>query len=315
MTTDVIDPSAGNVDAAAPALFCPACGYDLHAIDSDRCPECGLLIDRTPTGQSTLPWTHRHRLGRIRAYWRTFFLVCFRPQQFRAEMNRPVRLDDARAFRRTTVWLAYIPVALVVLAVYIATFEPPTGWRPLINAVSPMLPSQLRPLMIARPTGTFLSVGYAMELLILASLLVAIWLWFFAAAGVASYWFHPRKLDVQQQNRAVALSYYACAPLAVTAITIACMATSAMLHLVDITSGLWVTFADVAALAAASLQLSGWWFTSLMMLPMTTRRGVPRAATYFVTLPLAWALLAVWIVGGIVASAVLVAVVIVTMAP
>jgi hypothetical protein len=298
--------------ADALALFCPACGYDLRAIDSDRCPECGLLIDRTATGQSTIPWSHRHRLGRLRAYWRTCLLVFFRPQQFRAEMDRPVSLADARAFRRVTVWIAYVPIALVVLAVYVATFAPPTGWRPLIRAIDRVLPSALRPLLASRPTDALLSVGFTMELLVLASLLIAIWLWLFAAAGVASYWFHPRSLDVQHQNRAVALSYYAAAPLALTAVTVALIVSSAMLNLVLVTPGAWAAIADAAALGVASIQLSGWWFTSLMMLPATTRCGTIRLVTYFVGLPIAWAMLALWIIGGIVGSAVLLAVVVVT---
>ena len=316
VTTDVADPSAGDADAAAlPALFCPGCGYDLRAIGSDRCPECGLTIDRTPKGQSTLPWTHRHRLGRIRAYARTFFLVCFRPQRFREEMDRPVRFADARAFRRTTVWIAYVPLAFVIVATYIATFAPPTGWRPLIGAIRGVLPRELEPLILGRPTGAFLSVGYAMEVFILASLLLALWLWLLAAAGVASYWFHPRRLSVERQNRAVALSYYACAPLALTPLTLAVAVTAAMLHLLEAVSDFWLTLANVAALIAASMQLSGWWFTTLMMLPMTTRCGVLRAATFFLALPLAWAMLAAWIIGGIVAGSVLIAVVIVTLAP
>jgi hypothetical protein len=313
VTTSANRPSAAA--AAAAALFCPGCGYDLRAIDSDRCPECGLLIDRTPTGQSTLPWAHRHRLGRLRAYARTFALVCFRPQHFRAEMDRPVHFADARAFRRTTVAIAFAPVAIVVVAVYLATFAPPTGWRPLINAISGYVPSALEPLILARPTGAFRSVGYAMELFIFAALLLAIWLWLLAAAGVASYGFHPRRLPVERQNRAVALSYYACAPLAMMPLTVALLATAAMLHLTEVTSAAWRTAADIAALVAGSLQLSGWWFTTLMMLPMTTRCGLLRAAVYFLALPLAWLLLAAWIIGGIVASAVLIAAVIVTMAP
>jgi hypothetical protein len=316
VTTDVADPRGSDAHAADDAaLFCPACAYDLRAIDSDRCPECGLRIDRTATGQSTLPWSHRHRLGYLRGYWRTCLLVCFRPQHFRAEVDRPVSFADARAFRRATVWIAYLPVAMVVIALYVATFVPPTGWRRLTEAVSGFVPSPLEPLILARPTGAFRSVGYAMELFVLAALLLAIWLWFLAATGVASYWFHPRRLPVERQNRAVALSYYACAPLALMPITVTLLITSAMLDLTEVTSAAWRTAAHVAVLVAVSFQLSGWWFTTLLMLPMTTRCGDLRAMLYFLTLPVIWMLLGVWIVGGIVTSAVLIAVIVVTMAP
>src|SRR5688500_12738837 len=212
-------------------------------------------------------------------------LVLCRPQRFGAEMDRPVSLADARAFRRVTVWIAYLPVALVLLAVYLATFAPPTGWRPLIRAIDQVLPAALRPLLTSRPTDALWSVGFAMELLILASLLIAIWLWLYAAAGVASYWFHPRKLDVQQQDRAVALSYYACAPLAATPITAALVVTSATLNLMAVTSGAWAAIAGMVAVVAASVQLGGWWFASLMMLPATTRCGTIRLATFFAGLP------------------------------
>src|SRR5205823_2812668 len=44
--------------------------------------------------------------------------------------------------------------------------------------------------------------------------LIGLLLFFILLTGVGSYFFHPRRLAVLRQNRAVALSYYACAPLA-----------------------------------------------------------------------------------------------------
>ena len=32
-------------------LFCPNCGYNLRGIDSERCPECGVVIDREAMGR------------------------------------------------------------------------------------------------------------------------------------------------------------------------------------------------------------------------------------------------------------------------
>ena len=34
---------------------CPACGYLLHRIESDRCPECGVPL-RMRVGRSSVPW-------------------------------------------------------------------------------------------------------------------------------------------------------------------------------------------------------------------------------------------------------------------
>ncbi len=44
--------------------------------------------------------------------------------------------------------------------------------------------------------------------------LVSAFLVFVILTGFHTYFFHPRALSVVQQNRAVALAYYACAPLA-----------------------------------------------------------------------------------------------------
>src|SRR5256885_10861457 len=79
---------ATSAAAIAPAtLLCPACGYDLRAIQSDRCPECGLAIDRALGVASQIPWTHRKRIGTWRAYARTAFLVMLRPSRIAAEIE------------------------------------------------------------------------------------------------------------------------------------------------------------------------------------------------------------------------------------
>ncbi|HEX5242188.1 MAG TPA: hypothetical protein VFW23_02920 [Tepidisphaeraceae bacterium] len=41
----------------------------------------------------------------------------------------------------------------------------------------------------------------------------SIWLFFFLITGLNSYFFHPAHLPIEQQNRAVAMSYYASGPL------------------------------------------------------------------------------------------------------
>src|SRR5688500_6888706 len=91
-------------DAPAPNdadLFCPGCGYDLRAIDSGRCPECGLPVDRT-AGVSRIPWAHRRRIGWARAYSRTVWLATFRTRKLAAEVERPVDYRAAQQFRLVT---------------------------------------------------------------------------------------------------------------------------------------------------------------------------------------------------------------------
>src|SRR2546421_11397401 len=77
-------------------LFCPDCGYNLHGIASDRCPECGFALDRDQLARSRIPWTHRRDIGRARAYLRTVWLVITTPRTIADEVARPVDFDDAR---------------------------------------------------------------------------------------------------------------------------------------------------------------------------------------------------------------------------
>ena len=179
---------ASAIDATPADFFCPECGYDLRAIQSERCPECGLVIDRASMSVSRLPWSHRDKIGFFRAYWRTMLLG---PKKLAAEMARPVSYPDAQRFRHVTVLIAWLPLA--AWAVGLALYNTP-DLRHRIHA------------------GTRL--GWFLEAIVLLSGLFALWLFLLMASGVASYFFHPKRLPVVLQNRAVALSYYACGPLA-----------------------------------------------------------------------------------------------------
>src|SRR5579884_2943503 len=186
------------------ALLCPACGYDLRGPIGDRCPECGLTIDRTQLAQSRLPWTHRARIGRGRAYWRTNWLVLRQAKVLASEIDRPVDFRAAQTFRRMTVLFAFIPLLGLGIWFYVRSLDR-SLWQgfPTIVARAPALPG---------PSGT--ALGWVLEVCCLAAMAVALWLFLLGAAGVASYFYHPRRLPVVRQNRAVALSYYTCAPVA-----------------------------------------------------------------------------------------------------
>lgn len=96
-------------------VFCEGCGYSLLGLSGDRCPECGKPYDPTELPFARIPWLHRRRLGKARAYWKTVWLVAFSPRRFAAELCRPVRIsaDDARRFRRATINIATAAAAMV----------------------------------------------------------------------------------------------------------------------------------------------------------------------------------------------------------
>jgi hypothetical protein len=181
--------SESQVPALAEELFCPECGYDLRGAASDRCPECGLRIDRATMSVSRIPWVHRREIGRFRAYWRTTRLVMFQRLRMIDEMNRPIRVSDARRFWMVTVLLAWLPIAAWAVGLALSNFE--------FNDFK---------------AGTRL--GWGLEGMIFLAALFAVWLFLLLATGSASYWFVSQTLQGPRQGRAIAISYYACAPLA-----------------------------------------------------------------------------------------------------
>ena len=173
-----------RIDSAdADAVYCPHCGYDLRGLVGEACPECGEKIDRATLALPQIPWVHPREIGRVRAFWRTVWRVSFHSRRFCHEAARPVDYPDARRFQRAlVVWLLVPLVPFVAAAVL-----------------------NLRPFGADHTTLTLTTV---------ASAVAAAGLFLFALTGIHTYWLHPRALAVERQNRAVALGYYAGAPLA-----------------------------------------------------------------------------------------------------
>src|SRR5688572_15202434 len=112
-----------------PMLLCPGCGYDLRGIESERCPECGVLVDRAGAVISRIPWAHREQIGKWRAYWRTVRRAMFHPVALAAEVSRPVRFDDAKRFSRRTALLAWATLVPLILWAWAATMKFPVVYR------------------------------------------------------------------------------------------------------------------------------------------------------------------------------------------
>jgi hypothetical protein len=172
--------------AYADDLYCPDCGYSLRGLTSDRCPECGLLLDFIESDRPLIPWELHDELGRIRAYWRTVFAVIGRPKRFCRAMYRAVSYRDAQAFRWITIAHACVAVVLVLATLYLLHPQALTEETPY--------------------AGWELICGNILHVFIVLA----------ALTGIPSYFFHPAHLPIERQNRAVALSYYGTAPLALS---------------------------------------------------------------------------------------------------
>lgn len=119
-------------DEADASLPCPFCGYDLRGATDELCSECGQTVDRAVLAVSGVPWAHRRRIGRVRAYLRTLRQFTLGRKGLRLELARPQDPRDARSFGRVTAFV----LALGLLAFYARLGEPewealhldPPGW-------------------------------------------------------------------------------------------------------------------------------------------------------------------------------------------
>jgi hypothetical protein len=234
--------------------FCPGCGYDLRGITSDRCPECGTPFDPNQPTEPQIPWSHRATLGRRRAFWRTVKLATFRTSQFAAEINRPVSFADARSFRRAVVWHAWVPLALTTVVIWIVGYE---------LYKRPWYPNDV--------LGSIAMWGG------IPVALASLWLFLYLLFGAHSYFYHPKRLNVRQQNRAVALSYYACAPWAYVFAPVlagfAIAGLAAMGELDHPTSWLFNALVILAAGVVALVWLALFYMAPQRMLHRTTHAG------------------------------------------
>jgi hypothetical protein len=289
-------------------LLCPACGYDLRGIEgSENCPECGTAIDRGATGTSRIPWVRRKQIGTWRAYVRTVLLVMFRPARIASDIARPVSFDEARRFARRTAIVAWTPMVLFFLWLWLASMKLPVVPVPPLsrtssewrwqggayldrNSHTTMLLNLLR-----LEVGNVFSLGFALEVLVMAVVFASLLLWVTCLCRAGSWFFHPRDQSIARQNRAVALSHYACAPLALTPLVapfVAYTYWSAGIarvwgpHLPGIQPQL-----ALLGYALPLLLLTWLWACNLLLLWRTIGCGAGRVITMAATLPVIWAAL------------------------
>ena len=175
---------AGGTDDVAVEIFCPYCGYNLRGLNLERCPECGKTFSPDELRRSQLPWTHRAAIGRRKAFWRTVGMVTFHPGRFCREIAWPVDHRGAQKFR----WLviAHVLAALLILML----------GRLAIMLADPQGPAESGVVIFAA-----VMAGYFLLALPICT-------------GIPSWFCAPKNLDLERQNRAIALSYYLAGPLA-----------------------------------------------------------------------------------------------------
>jgi hypothetical protein len=102
-----------------PDPLCPSCGYNLRALTSTRCPECGQPFDPEKLSTANIPWLKRAALGTWPAYWQTVFHAMLHPLDFADEIWNAQRLDPiaARSFRRITLLIADISILAGIVAI------------------------------------------------------------------------------------------------------------------------------------------------------------------------------------------------------
>ncbi len=264
--------SSGPLPALPEGVLCPECGYDLRGSISPRCSECGHDLAVLRTTESQIPWVHRRQIGRIRAYWRTGWLVTFRNRQFCAEAARPVSYTDAQRFRWVTVMLAYVAILAGKLVYMLGTDEP---FGPIKTVEWLAVPIEV---------GTYLALA--------------------ALTGIPSYLFHPRRAPLAVQNRAVALSYYACGPLSLLAGALLPLAFLVGRFLCERWTHGWGrglplhTDTVRTAIVFGALALPLWWLNLVRIAARVLRHG-GRTVLVAATLPLLWIAVAGLILVGL----------------
>ncbi|HEX3355571.1 MAG TPA: hypothetical protein VHS31_01220 [Tepidisphaeraceae bacterium] len=284
-------------------LICPECGYDLRGLVNERCPECGTAFDRATAIRSHIPWAQRNDIGSFRAYWRTVWLATIHIRRLSNEIARPISLRDAQRFRLITALLAsLIPIVLTLFGLQVNG-----GFgRGLNDMISP---SGSPPYGMLPPTADF-TLPWMAGILLWPVTPLGILILLNLVSGVGSYWFHPGNIPYRQQNRAVALSHYACAPLVCASfpllLTVSLMAIAEISWMENMRRSLVFLLAITVCDGLCISCIFIFWLNTLRLLKRTVGASGIRMTSAAVGLPIAWLFCAFisfgvlpWIIGFI----------------
>lgn len=266
---------------AAEELYCPECGYDLRGGMSGRCPECGVELDEESLRRPRIPWVRRGKVGLWRAYRQTVWTVLVRPGRVGGEVGKPLEEEDARLFRRVTVWIATLPIVGLAAGWYGVYVQPIERW-----------------------VGVISLVGGVFEWLVLVAVAAGAWLFLYAMTGVGSFFFRPAYLSAERRSRAVAASDYGSAVLAL--IPVVLPMTLIGWFILTGWEDVWrypvVRWASWGAVALPGVVLIWMCVSLLAILKRATNCGVGREVAMGVLLPVSWVMLAGVVLVGIPAA-------------
>lgn len=149
--------------------------------------DAGTLGYAEQADRREIPWQRRKRIGRFVGFWGTVFRVVRRNGRLGEAMDKPVPLRDAVRFRRLAVvhgLVGFVAGGVGALAIVMKVGR--SGVAAEAKAAAPTAIAVLLAGLLAIPLS----------------------------AGLVSWFFCPRRLDDEQQDRAIALSCYLSAPLA-----------------------------------------------------------------------------------------------------
>jgi hypothetical protein len=187
-------PMRGKVAPVQYDILCRKCGYNLRGLSDRRCPECGEAFEPFEAGSGNIPWAQRRWIGFLDAFWHTVHLVLFDTAKLSKEAWNPHEPDEreAIAFRRLAILHAWVPITVLWIA-----------------AAKWVVPGPQLPYYIAA-----------------GAVVTLIWARWTSLLPVK--FMRRQALPLDRYTRAVALSHYTSAALAVSAIHLLPLVASAI---------------------------------------------------------------------------------------
>jgi hypothetical protein len=244
--------------------FCIGCGYNLRALVSEQCPECGLPVN-TADG-AAIPWEGRKDLGIWRAFWRTAAEGVVHTQRLSRAVGRPVDGKSAVLFRGIVAVLTALPLFALFAAVVSENWGIPglSAWQAHAPWMfSPSYPAAWEPMLLWSAGATIWPV-WPIGMFIAAFLCASVPGWMIRGTGI----------PLQMRGRAVLASVYLFAPLILIAIPAAagCVVietwtlSGSFRHTISLFC-LAVAFAGIILIGAVLIRNAG------VMVSSITRRG------------------------------------------